>query len=143
MLDINLLGYCICTREAIRSMRDRGAKGGHVFFMNSLAGLRFPGNTNLHLYSVTKYAVTAYAEGVRRELREMKSPIRVTSISPGIVETDFAMTMLQNEAKAAETYAHFKCLQPEDIANAVEYALNSPDHVQVDNILIRPTQQTS
>lgn len=87
MLDVNVLALSIVTREAVSLMRKSGADDGHLININSMSGHRI---TSLHMYSATKFAVTALTEGLRRELREVNSRIRSTSISPGLVETEFA-----------------------------------------------------
>src|SRR5690606_13402210 len=87
MLELNVLAPCICTREAIRDMRARGADG-HVIHVSSMAAHRVPAGSGV--YSATKFAVRSLTEGLRQELRELKSGIRVTAISPGFVETEFA-----------------------------------------------------
>lgn len=69
-------------------------------------------------------------------------PLRVSSISPGMVETEFDVVQtFGNEEAARERYSKFKCLQPEDISDAVLWVLASPDHMEVNDILIRPTEQ--
>ncbi|KAJ1185602.1 hypothetical protein NDU88_002394 [Pleurodeles waltl] len=108
----------------------------------SVLGHIFQTRSTSHFYSSTKHALKALTEGVRQELREAKSHIRVTSISPGLVETEFAYQFNNNDReKAAEMYASIKCLQAADIANAVVYVLGTPRHVQVGELLIRPTEQ--
>jgi NADP-dependent 3-hydroxy acid dehydrogenase YdfG len=69
--------------------------------------------------------------------------VRVTNISPGLVETGFAAHYGGSDDAAAKTYGALKCLQSEDIAGAVLYALAQPDHVQIHDILLRPTEQGS
>jgi NADP-dependent 3-hydroxy acid dehydrogenase YdfG len=66
-----------------------------------------------------------------------------TQNSPGYVETEFAEKYHQSEEKAAEVYSRYTVLQPEDIANAVAYILNQPEHVEVNDVLLRPTRQAS
>ena len=137
MLDINVLALTICTREALQQMR-RGDQG-HIINIGSMAGHRvLPGST---FYAATKFAVRALAEGLRQELRQAGSNIRVSAVSPGLVETEFA-AKLDNPEQAKETYGRFPVLQPEDIAGAVWYLLSQPDHVQVHDVLVRPTQQS-
>jgi len=89
MLDVNVLGLCIGTREAVKLMRESKVDDGHVININSMSGHRIVG---MPFYSATKFAVTALTEGLRRELVEAKTHIRATSISPGLVETNFAST---------------------------------------------------
>ncbi|MGF1514573.1 MAG: SDR family NAD(P)-dependent oxidoreductase [Elainellaceae cyanobacterium] len=139
MLEVNVLALTICTREAVQQMRDKGDRG-HVINISSMAGHRvLPGST---FYAATKFAVRALTEGLRQELRRAESDIRVSSVSPGLVETEFAAQM-DDEEKAKETYGRFPVLQPEDIANAVWYPVSQPDYVQVHDVLVRPNQQSA
>jgi len=138
-LDVNVVALCICTREALRDMRAKGDRG-HVVHISSMAGHRVPGSG---MYSASKFAVRSLTEGLRQELRAAESAIRVSSISPGFVETEFAEKYTQSAEQARETYSQFPVLQPQDVAEAVLYVLSQPDHVQVHDILVRPTQQKS
>jgi NADP-dependent 3-hydroxy acid dehydrogenase YdfG len=140
MLEVNVLALCICTREATRDMRQRGGKG-HVVHISSMSGHRVPGGSGV--YSATKFAVRSLTEGLRQELRQAGLNIRVSSISPGFVETEFAAQYHQSQEKADALYSQFPVLQPEDIANTVAYILTQPDHVQIHDVLMRPTQQQS
>jgi NADP-dependent 3-hydroxy acid dehydrogenase YdfG len=140
MLEVNVLALCVCTREAVTDMRARG-DDGHVLHISSMSAHRVP--TGSGVYSATKFAVRSLTEGLRQELRELQSGIRVTSISPGFVETEFAAHYHQSEAKARETYSRYKVLESGDVAAAVRYALAAPPHVQVHDLLLRPTQQVS
>lgn len=106
-----------------------------------MSGHRVVPSPTGHFYAATKFAVTALNEGIRNELREIKSHIRTTSISPGLVETEFAARMYKDEERAKNIYSSFKCLEADDIAEALVYALSAPAHVQVHDILIRPTEQ--
>ncbi len=143
MLDVNVLALCICTREALSMMKSAQMteRAGHIVHVSSMSGHRVPDITGM--YSATKFAVRSLAETLRRELRSQKSPIRITSVSPGIVETEFAEKYHQSAAKAEDTYSQFQVLQADDIANAVIYALTQPAHVEINDILVRPTQQAS
>ena len=85
MFEINVLGLCVCTREAYKLMEKAKVNDGHFVLMNSILGHQ----VDLNVYSATKFSVTALTEILRKELREKKSRIRVTSISPGLVNTDF------------------------------------------------------
>ncbi|MEM8545470.1 MAG: SDR family NAD(P)-dependent oxidoreductase [Cyanobacteria bacterium P01_H01_bin.119] len=140
MLEVNVLALCICTREAVKDMQINESKG-HVIHISSMAGHRIPAIGGL--YSASKFAVRSLTEGLRRELRAAQSPIRVSSISPGFVETEFAEKYSKSIEQARQTYSQFPVLQPEDIADAVAYVLNQPEHVQIHDILVRPTQQPS
>lgn len=84
---MNVLALSIVTRESVTLMRSSGVDDGHVININSVNGHMVG---RLSMYSATKFAVTALSEGLRRELREAKSHIRATSISPGLTRTEFA-----------------------------------------------------
>lgn len=139
MLEVNVLALCICTREAIADMRvgDRG----HVIHISSMAAHRVPDGSGV--YSATKFAVRSLTEGLRKELRVAGSRIRVSSVSPAWVETEFAERFYKSSDKAREIYSALKVLEPADVADAVEWALERPPHVQVHDILLRPTEQVS
>ncbi|MEA5466425.1 SDR family NAD(P)-dependent oxidoreductase [Leptothoe sp. PORK10 BA2] len=139
-LEVNVLALCICTREAINLMRTLGKDRGHIVHISSMSGHRVPGSG---MYSASKFAVRALTEGLRQELRADSSAIRISAISPGFVETEFAEKYSGSAAQAQMVYGQFPILQPQDIANAVAYILSQPDYVQVHDILLRPTQQSS
>ena len=139
MLDVNVLGLSIATREAVKLMRST-QNDGHIIHISSMSGHRVPGGTG-SMYSATKFAVRALTEGLRKELRELKSNIRICAISPGFVETEFAAVMSGSEARAQETYNRFQCLTADDIAESVAWVLRTPPHMQVHDILLRPTAQ--
>lgn len=138
MLEVNVLGLCICTREAVADMTRRGDQG-HVVHVSSMAAHRVPPGSGV--YSATKYAVRSLTEGLRQELRERDSAIRVTAVSPGFVHTEFAEVYHRDPSAAERTYGRYPVLQPQDVAEAVRYVLSAPAHVQVHDILLRPTQQ--
>lgn len=140
MLEVNVLALCICTREAVHDMRQRG-NTGHIIHISSMSAHRVPASGGV--YSASKFAVRALTEGLRQELRAADSQIKVSSVSPGFVETEFAQKFNQSMEKAREVYGQFPVLQPKDIAEAVWYLLSQPDHVQVHDILLRPTLQSS
>ncbi|MEO0770056.1 MAG: SDR family NAD(P)-dependent oxidoreductase [Cyanobacteria bacterium J06649_4] len=139
MLEVNVLALCICTREAIARMTP--ANAGHIIHISSMSGHRVPSIAGI--YSATKFAVRSLTETLRRELRSANSNIRISSVSPGVVETEFAQKYHQSAEQAQATYSQFPVLQAEDIARAVMYALSQPEHVEVNDILVRPTQQSS
>jgi NADP-dependent 3-hydroxy acid dehydrogenase YdfG len=121
MVLTNVLGAAYTVRAAIPALK---ASKGHVLITGSVAGRRvIPGS----LYSVTKWAVTAMGEAVRADLND--TGIRTTLIEPGMVDTPF----FDNPGEGR--------LEPDDIARAVMYAISQPPHVDVNEILIRPTAQ--
>ncbi len=137
MIDVNIKGVLYCTAAALPHMLT--AKSGHIVNVSSVAGrLVFPAGS---VYCATKHAVTAFSEGLRQELSTRKN-IRVTCIEPGVVATELTSTItdesLQEYVKGAKKMA---ALQSQDIADAILYAVFSPNHVNVNEILIRPTAQ--
>ena len=121
MVLTNVLGAAYTIRAAIPALKETQ---GHLLLTSSVAGRRVISGS---LYSATKHAVTAMAEAARQDLDE--TGVRVTSIEPGMVDTPF----FQNRPSNA--------LEPDDIARAVLYAVSQPPHVDVNEILIRPTAQ--
>jgi NADP-dependent 3-hydroxy acid dehydrogenase YdfG len=138
MLEVNVLGLCVCTQQALSDMRRRG-DDGHVVHVSSMSGHRVPEGSGV--YGATKFAVRALTESLRKELRALGSSIRVTAVSPGFVETEFAEVFHGSADAAEQTYGRYKVLQPEDVASAVLYALEAPAHVDIHDILMRPTDQ--
>lgn len=144
MMDVNVIALSVCTREAYQSMKERNVDDGHIININSMSGHRIVNNADVHFYSATKYAVTALTEGLRQELREAKTHIRATCISPGLVETDFCFRLYpHNPERATSAYSKIKCLEAKDIAEAVTYVLSAPPHVQVGDIQMRAVEQVS
>ncbi len=141
MLEVNVLALAVCTREAVKQMEAR-ASSGQIIHISSMSGHRVPTGTG-GMYSATKHAVRALTEALRRELRAAGSGIKITAISPGFVETEFAETMLGDREAAEALYDRFPCLQPEDIAALVENILMQPAHVALHDILLRPLEQES
>jgi NADP-dependent 3-hydroxy acid dehydrogenase YdfG len=122
MVDTNVYGCALSIRAALPHFRDQ--ESGHVLLTGSVAGRKaLPGS----LYSATKWAVTAMGESLRAEVAE--TPIKVTVIEPGMVDTPFFDTRPQG------------ALEADDIARAVMFALTQPPHVDVNEVLIRPINQ--
>ncbi|KAB7500687.1 Dehydrogenase/reductase SDR family member 11 [Armadillidium nasatum] len=106
-------------------------------------GHRIPNMPGAHFYCGTKFALMAVSEGLRQEMRELKSHIRISIISPGAVETEFAPRMFNDPGKGRQFYSAFKCLQAEDVARSVLHIISAPAHVEINDILMRPTEQAS
>ncbi len=138
MLEVNVLGLCLCTWQAVRDMRGRG-DDGHVVHVSSMSGYRVPRASGV--YAASKHAVRALTEALRLELRELGSGIRVSAVSPGFVETEFSAVYHRDEGAAARTYGRYRVLQADDVASAVRFVLAAPPHVQVHDVLVRPTEQ--
>ncbi|XP_046754011.1 farnesol dehydrogenase-like [Diprion similis] len=136
VLDVNVLAVAILTREAIRSMKARQVDG-HIININSVLGHEVPDVSDKYsLYPSSKYAVTAMTEVTRKELIKANTKIKVTSISPSLIKTEF-LAAATNEAVAKAVYNQRPALNPEDVANAIVYALGTPAHVQVCELVLR------
>ncbi|CAH2221162.1 Dehydrogenase reductase SDR family member 11 [Pelobates cultripes] len=142
MIDVNVLAVSICTREAYQSMKERNVDDGHIININSILGHSYQCSSIAHFYCATKHAVTALTEGIRQELRETKNRIRVTSISPGVVETEFIYRILNKDPSSSENvYADLPHLSADDISKAVVYVLSAPGNVQVHELIVKPTEE--
>ena len=139
MFEVNVLGLCIATREAIQDMERRGV-AGHIVHVASMAAHRVP-SPDSGFYAGTKFAVRAVTEGLRQELRARKSLIRVTAISPGYVLTEFASVFSGTPGADAEIDKRVKSLEARDVADAIVWAVTRPAHVEVHDVLVRPTGQ--
>lgn len=141
MLELNVLALCICTREAVTDMRERG-DDGHVIHVASMASHRVPPGSGV--YSASKFAVRSLIEGLRLELRALGSDIRVGAVSPGYVETEFAEHYAHGDVEhARKTYTRFRVLDADDVARTVLHMLEAPAHVQIHDVLMRATRQPS
>ncbi|XP_054756477.2 dehydrogenase/reductase SDR family member 11-like [Lytechinus pictus] len=137
-LHVNVMALCICTQNSIKLMLDNKVNDGQIIHLNSLSGHRVLGDG---FYCATKYMVTALTEGLRTELRAMKTNIRVSSISPGVVKTEFAPRRLREDPAECLIYQKKLPLEAEDVANQVIHILQQPPHVQIHDILLRHTEQ--
>lgn len=137
MIDVNIKGVLYCTGAVVTHMLEK--KSGHIINISSVAGrIVFPAGS---VYCATKHAITAFSEGLRQELSVRKN-IRVTCIEPGVVATELTNTITDESLQGfVENAKKMESLQAEDIANAIVYAIESPNHVNVNEILIRPTTQ--
>ncbi len=137
MIDVNIKGVLYCTSAVIPYMLDK--KSGHIVNISSVAGrIVFAGGS---VYCATKHAITAFSEGLRRELSPEYN-IRVTCIEPGAVSTELLETITdESMSKFVQASKDMERLQSEDIANAILYAIQAPNHVNVNEILMRPTAQ--
>ncbi|MEX2467823.1 MAG: SDR family oxidoreductase [Gemmatimonadota bacterium] len=140
MVDVNVKGVLHCIAALLPKMIEQGS--GHVVNVGSLAGRRpFPGGT---VYSATKFAVRSLSWGMHLELGA-KHGIRVTDIQPGFVSTELMDTVPDPALKERwdEAWKGRRTLQPEDVARALMFAVTSPEHVSVSEVLVRPTDQAS
>jgi NADP-dependent 3-hydroxy acid dehydrogenase YdfG len=113
---------------------------GHIINLGSIAGKEVYPNGNV--YCASKFAVDALTQGMRLDLNPFN--IKVTSINPGLVETEFALVRFKgDESKASNVYKGMTPLKGEDIADIILYTLNSPAHVVLADITVFPTAQAS
>lgn len=136
MLDTNVLGLLYMTRAVVPSMLARGS--GHIVNLGSVAGRWvYPGGG---VYAATKHAVRALTEGLRMDLQG--SGVRVTNIEPGLVETEFSIVRYKgDEARAKKVYADTRPLRAEDVADAILWCCSRPAHVNVQELVLYPTDQ--
>ena len=137
MLDLNVLGLMVTTRAALPQMRRQ--KDGHVVNISSTAGR--VANPDASVYAATKFGVGAFSEALRREV--YRDNIRVTVIEPGAVATELREHVPDPDTRERiDTWARsMRQLQSEDVAAAILYAVSQPPHVNVNEILLRPTDQ--
>ncbi|XP_075210575.1 uncharacterized protein LOC142317921 [Lycorma delicatula] len=139
MFNLNVLSLCSCTRETLNSIKDRNLDEGHIININSISGQRLTPRFGNMVYSSTKFAAKILTEGLRLELANKKSKIRVTSIHPGAVDTE--IFEVGGWGKMPEKIGE-NILQPKAVANAVIYALTVPPEIDIADLTIRPTCDT-
>jgi NADP-dependent 3-hydroxy acid dehydrogenase YdfG len=138
MLEVNVLGLLRVTRAMLPLLRK--APTGHIVNLGSIAGFEvYRGGAG---YAATKHAVRAISRTLRIELNG--EPIRVTEIAPGMVETEFSLVRFRGDEKAAsDVYRGVKPLSADDVADCIVFAVTRPPHVDLDEIVIRPTAQAN
>lgn len=138
MIDTNVKGLLACLRAVLPGMIARGR--GDVVILGSVAGRQvYPGG---NVYCATKHAVRAIYEALRLDLSGKN--LRVTTVDPGLVETEFSIQRFRGDTeRAAKTYADMHPLRPEDVADAIAWAVTRPPHVNVGEIVLWPTDQAS
>lgn len=135
VIDTNIKGLLSFTRTFVPQMIAR--KNGHIVNIGSVAGYWVYEKGNV--YCASKFAVRALTEGLRLDLNG--TGIRVTEISPGMVETEFSEVRYQNKERGQAVYAGRSPLKPEDIAETVLWCINRPRHVNIQEVIIFPTEQ--
>ena len=138
MIATNVTGLITMSTTFLPQMHER--RRGHLINVSSIAAHdMYPGGST---YNATKSAVTAYTYATRMDL--VGTPIRVTAISPGMVETEFSIVRWKgDEAKAASTYDNIVVLKPEDVADNIIYSATRPLRVAIADIIVYPTNQGS
>jgi 3-hydroxy acid dehydrogenase / malonic semialdehyde reductase len=136
VLETNVNGLIRMTRLALPHLRDYG----HIVNIGSVAGRQaYP---NGALYVTSKYAVRGFTYALREDL--LGRPIRITTVDPGLVETDFSRVRFRgDEEQARAVYEGVEAMQPADIAECIVFALTRPPHVNVDELVVKALAQSS
>ena len=136
VLETNVNGLIRMTRLCLPHLRD----GGHIVNVGSVAGRQaYP---NAALYVTSKFAVRGFTYALREDL--LGRPIRITTVDPGLVETNFSRVRFRgDEEQARAVYEGVEAMRPEDIAECVLFALTRPPHVNVDEIVVKALAQSS
>jgi 3-hydroxy acid dehydrogenase / malonic semialdehyde reductase len=136
MIDTNVKGLLYISKAVMPLMIKR--KHGHIINIGSIAGREVYPKGNV--YCATKHAVDAISQSMRIDLLEHN--IRVTQVSPGAVETEFSVVRYKGDAqKANDVYNGFTPLSPDDVAHVVYYCASLPQHVNINDVLVMPTNQ--
>ena len=138
MIDTNVKGLLYVTRVVVPGMVQRGK--GHVISLGSTAGeITYP---NGAVYCATKAAERAISDGLREDV--LGTPVRVTSIDPGMVETDFSLVRFHGDAeRAAKVYQGLVPLTPADVADAIVWSATRPAHVNIARVVMTPIDQAN
>jgi 3-hydroxy acid dehydrogenase / malonic semialdehyde reductase len=136
VLETNVNGLIRMTRLCLPHLRD----GGHIVHLGSVAGRQaYP---NAALYVASKFAVRGFTYALREDL--LGRPIRITTVDPGLVETNFSRVRFRgDEDQARAVYEGVEAMRPEDIAECVVFALTRPLHVNVDELVVKALAQSS
>ena len=138
VLDTNVRALLTMTRMVVPGMVERGH--GHIINIGSIAGdAAYPGGS---VYCATKAAVKALSDGLRIDL--VDTPLRVTNIKPGMVETNFTVVRYRGDKERADDfYKGIHALNGDDVAEVVYFAASAPAHVQIAEVLVMPTNQAT
>jgi serine 3-dehydrogenase len=138
MIDTNIKGLLYMTRSLVPGMVSRGK--GHVINIGSIAGHQtYPGGS---VYCATKAAVKSISEGLKQDL--LGTPVRVSSVDPGMVETDFSNVRFHGDAeRAKKVYQGVTPLTPDDVADVIFFCATRSPHVNINEVILMPTAQAS
>ncbi|RXG51294.1 putative oxidoreductase [Armadillidium vulgare] len=134
MMSVNVISATLLSKLAVESMKEREVNDGHIIFINSIAGHKIITIKEYSFYSATKHALKVLAEGLRLELQEMKLGIKVSSVSPGLVQTEF----FENSPKLKDIFQQSPNLRAEDLADIVNYVLSTPPQVEINELIVTP-----
>jgi 3-hydroxy acid dehydrogenase/malonic semialdehyde reductase len=138
MIDTNVKGLLYVTRAVAPGMVERGR--GHVVNLGSTAGeMTYP---NGAVYCATKAAERAINDGLRQDV--LGTPLRVTTVDPGMVKTDFSLVRFHgDQERAAKVYKNIQPLTPEDVAEVIVWVASRPEHVNIARVLLTPVEQAN
>ena len=139
MVDVNILGLVYCSHAGLALMAEQ--KSGHIVNVSSVAGRI--ASAGAAVYNFTKWGVTGFSEALRQEAAHVN--VRVTCVEPGFVDTELQghntnPMVVEATQKMREQVG--KVLEADDIAQAILYAVSQPEHVSINEVLVRPTGQT-
>ncbi len=138
MIDTNIKGLLYISRLIMPVMKER--RQGHIVNLSSIAGKEVYQRGNI--YCATKHAVEAITKGMRIDL--LPYNVKVSSVSPGMVETEFSVVRFKgDEQKAKSVYQGLEPLRAEDIADIIEFIITRPAHVNINDVLVMPTAQAN
>jgi 3-hydroxy acid dehydrogenase/malonic semialdehyde reductase len=136
VLETNVNGLIRMTRLCVPHLRD----GGHIVHIGSVAGRQAYEHGSL--YVTSKFAVRGFTYALREDL--LGRPIRITTVDPGLVETDFSLVRFRGDVdRARAVYERVEAMSPDDIADCVLFALTRPPHVNVDELVVKALAQSS
>ncbi len=136
VIETNVNGLIRMTRLCLPHLRD----GGHIVNLGSIAGRQAYENGSL--YVTSKFAVRGFTYALREDL--LGRPIRITTVDPGLVETEFSLVRFRGDAeRAAGVYRGVEAIRPEEIAECILFALTRPPHVNVDELVVKALAQSS
>jgi serine 3-dehydrogenase len=138
MIDTNVKGLLYVSRAVLPGMVSRNR--GHIINIGSIAGHQtYPGG---NVYSASKFAIVGLTRSLKMDL--LGTPIRVTNVEPGLVRTEFSEVRFRGDTERAQkVYEGYKPLEPEDIADIVLFCATRPEHVNLLEVLVVPTDQAS
>jgi 3-hydroxy acid dehydrogenase / malonic semialdehyde reductase len=138
MIDTNVKGLLYMTRSVLPGMIERGR--GHIINIGSTAGHSvYPGGT---IYCATKHAVRAITEGLKMDVHG--TPVRISSVDPGLVETEFSVVRFSGDrSRAASVYEGMTPLTADDVADVVHFCATRPPHVNISDVVMMPVDQSS
>lgn len=138
MIDINVKGLLYVSKAIMPRMVER--KTGHIINLCSVAGKEVYPKGNV--YCASKFAVDAITKGMRQDLNPYG--IKVTSIAPGMVQTEFSIVRFHGDQQRADaTYSGMTPLTGDDIADIIEFVITRPAHVAIADVLVFPTAQAN